>query len=81
MMPTCASGHLKPSSGQNDTLDPKLSVSRKVASALDPRLPPGHPCAHVAASGEYPLDQLRLDEIHGGIPRSGLGMSDELTEY
>ena len=31
-----------------------------------------HPCAHLAASSEYRLDQLRFGEIHDGIPRLGI---------
>jgi hypothetical protein len=40
-----------------------------------------HPCAHLAASGEYRLDQLRFDEIHGGTPRLVVGTQACTVEY
>jgi hypothetical protein len=38
-----------------------------------------HVCAHLAASGEYRLDQLRLAKIHPWIPSFGSRVSESVT--
>jgi len=67
--------------GPNVTLDPKLSVSRKVSSALDPRLPPPGSYLEREFKGRRVIVKVLLDgfEFDGKIHRSLSAIAQEVT--
>src|SRR6202142_3045454 len=67
--------------GSNATLDPKLSVSRKVASALDPRLPPPGTYLEREYKGRRVIAKVLVDgfEFDGEIYRSLSAIASEVT--
>jgi len=67
--------------GQDVTLDPKLSVSRKVASAADPRLPPPGTYLEREYKGRRVIVKVLVDgfEFDGQIYRSLSAIAHEAT--
>jgi hypothetical protein len=62
-------------------LDPTLSVSRKVASALDPRLPPPGTYLERAYKGRQIIVKVLMNrfEFDGEIYRSLSAIANEVT--
>jgi hypothetical protein len=67
--------------GEDVGLDPKLSVSRKVASALDPRLPPPGTYLEREYKGRRVITKVLVDgfEFDGEIYRSLSAIASEVT--
>jgi len=67
--------------GSDAALDPKLSVSRKVPSALDPRLPPAGSYLEREFKGRRVIVKVLLDgfEFDGKIHRSLSAIAQEVT--
>jgi hypothetical protein len=67
--------------GSDVTLDPELSVSRKVASALDPRLPPPGTYLEREYKGRLVIAKVLVDgfEFDGEIYRSLSAIAHEAT--
>jgi hypothetical protein len=71
----------KPKFGPDVALDPKLSVSRKVASALDPRLPPPGTYLEREYKGHRIIVKIVVNgfEFDGEIYRSLSAIAHEVT--
>jgi Protein of unknown function (DUF2924) len=67
--------------GPDITLDPQLSVSRKVASALDPRLPPPGTYLEREYKSRRVIVKILVDgfEFDGQIYRSLSAIASEVT--
>ena len=67
--------------GQDPTLDPKLSVRRKVAAELDPRLPPVGSCLEREYKGRRVIVHILVDgfEFNGQKYRSLSAIALEVT--
>lgn len=67
--------------GSNVSMDPKLSISRKVAGALDPRLPPPGSYLEREYKGSRVLAKVLVDgfEFDGKIYRSLSAIAQEVT--
>ena len=67
--------------GPDSTLDPKLSVSRKVTSALDPRLPPPGTYLEREYKGRRVIVKVLVDgfEFDGQIYRSLSAVASEVA--
>jgi hypothetical protein len=71
----------KPKFGSDVALDPTLSVSRKVASALDPRLPPAGTYLEREYKGRRIIVKVLVNgfEFDGEIYRSLSAIAHEVT--
>ena len=67
--------------GPDATLDPKLSVSRKVTNALDPRLPPPGTYLEREYKGRQIIVKILMNgfELDGEIYRSLSAIAHEVT--
>ena len=68
-------------SGRDGTVDPRLSVRRKVASDLDPRLPPPGSCLEREYKGRRIIVRVLVDgfEFDGRAYRSLSAIAREVT--